>query len=117
MTLSEEVLISRFVGIDLHKNYLVVGAVDAQQKVVLPPRRLPLSEFADWHAQHLLSSDAVVLEATANAWTLYDQLVSHVGAVTVAHPLLVKLITAARVKTDAQDTLKLARLLAADRGA
>jgi transposase len=34
--------------------------------------------------------------------------------VTVAHPLAVKLISAARVKTDARDTIKLARLLAAN---
>jgi Transposase len=36
-----------------------------------------------------------------------------VASVTVAHPLLVKLITSARVKTDARETLHLARLLAA----
>lgn len=34
-------------------------------------------------------------------------------AVKIAHPLLVKLISAARVKTDTRDTLHLARLLAA----
>lgn len=103
---------TRFVGIDLHKDYLMVGAVDAQQKVVLPPRRFTWHEFAVWQ-RHLAATDAVVLEATSNAWTLYDQLVPQVCSVTVAHPLLVKLITAARVKTDAQDTIKLARLLAA----
>jgi transposase len=103
---------TRFVGLDLHKDYVVLGAVDAKQKIVMPPRRFALPEFAIWQAQHLSASDAVVLEATSNAWTLYDQLVSHVASVTVAHPLLVKLITAARVKTDAQDTIKLARLLA-----
>ncbi len=103
---------TRFVGLDLHKDYVVIGAVDAKQKIVMPPRRFPLHEFAVWQAHHLLASDAVVLEATTNAWALYDQLVSHVASVTVAHPLLVKLITAARVKTDAQDTIRLARLLA-----
>jgi transposase len=36
-----------------------------------------------------------------------------VHAVKIAHPLLVKLISAARVKTDTRDTLQLARLLAA----
>jgi transposase len=104
---------TRFVGIDLHKDYLLVGAVDAQQHIVLPPRRFALHEFTMWQAKHLHATDAVVLEATSNAWTLYDQLTPTVFSVTVAHPLLVKLITAARVKTDAQDTIKLARLLAA----
>jgi hypothetical protein len=44
---------------------------------------------------------------------LVDQLQPQAGAVTVAHPLLVKLISAARVKTDTRDTINLARLLAA----
>jgi len=55
-----------------------------------------------------------VLEATANAWLLYDQLQPLVAPVVVAHPQAVKLIAAARVKTDSRDTLKLASLLAAN---
>ena len=55
-----------------------------------------------------------MLEATANAWLLYDQLTRLSGSVTVAHPLAVKLISAARVKTDARDTIKLARGLSAN---
>ena len=58
-------------------------------------------------------SDAVVLEATANAWHLYDLLVLLVAAVTVAHAGAIKLISRAQVKTDRRDTLHLARLLAA----
>ena len=54
-----------------------------------------------------------MLEATTNAWTLYDQLAPLVQEVKIAHPLLIKLISAARVKTDTRDTLHLARLLAA----
>jgi transposase len=56
----------------------------------------------------------VVLEATANAWLLYDQLQPLVAEVIVAHPQAVKLIAAARVKTDSRDTIKLASLLAAN---
>ena len=55
-----------------------------------------------------------MLEATSNAWLLYDELEPLVGSVTVAHPLAVKLIAAARVKTDSRDTIKLAHLLAAN---
>jgi hypothetical protein len=32
----------RFVGIDLHKDYVMIGAVDAQQNIVLTPRRCRL---------------------------------------------------------------------------
>jgi transposase len=103
----------RFVALDVHKHYVVVGAVNVGQQVVLSPRRVDLDEFLSWSQQHLYSTDAVVLEATTNAWHLCDQLRPLVSFVTVAHPLLVKVITAARVKADARDTLHLARLLAA----
>ncbi len=104
---------SCFVALDLHKHYLVVGAVDAKQQVVMPPQRITLVEFATWAPMHLSHHDAVVLEATTTAWRIYDLLHPLVATVTVANPLLVKLIAAARVKTDKRDTITLARLLAA----
>src|ERR1051326_347267 len=103
----------RFVALDLHRHHLVVGAVDIQQQVVLSPRRFGFSAFPEWAPTHLTQTDAVVLEATANAWQVYDQLAPLVASVTVAHPLLVKAISAAKVKTDARDSTTLARLLAA----
>lgn len=106
--------ISRYVALDVHRSYLVVGAVDSHQQIVLTPRRFGFESFRLWAAEHLGPSDAVVLEATSNAWFLYDQLEARVASVTVANPVAVKLISSARVKTDARDTLKLARLLAAD---
>ena len=105
---------TRFVALDVHRHYLVVGAVDAQQSVVLTPRRFGFVAFASWAQDHLSKTDAVVLEASSNAWLLHDQLAPLVASVTVAHPLGVKLIAAARVKTDGRDTIKLARLLAAN---
>lgn len=105
--------IERFVALDVHKHYVMVAAIDAAQQVVLAPRKLSLERFAQWAPEHLQPTDQVVLEATANAWTLYDQLAPLVQEVKIAHPLLVKLISAARVKTDTRDTLQLARLLAA----
>jgi hypothetical protein len=98
-----------YVALDVHKQYVVVGAVNAHQQVALAPRRVDLDDFFFWSQQHLRSTDAVVLEATTNAWHLCDQLGPQVASVTVAHPILVKLITSARVKTDARDTLHLAR--------
>jgi len=106
-------LATRFVALDVHRQYLVVGAVDIQQHVVLTPRRFGFAAFAEWASIHLTHADAVVLEATANAWLLYDQLPPLVSEVVVAHPQAVKLIAAARVKTDSRDTIKLASLLAA----
>jgi transposase len=103
----------RFVGLDVHRQSITVAAVDKEQQVVLRPRRFALAEFLDWAKRHLTPTDAVVLEATTNAWQFYDHLQPLVASVTVAHPVFVKLIAAARVKTDPRDTLHLARLLAA----
>ncbi|MDA8187510.1 MAG: IS110 family transposase [Dehalococcoidales bacterium] len=103
----------RFVGLDVHKHYVMVAAVNSGQDLVVAPRRFGLAEFEHWASKNLKATDAVVLEATTNAWHLHDQLVPLVASVTVAHPLLVKLITSARVKTDPRDTINLARLLAA----
>ncbi len=58
---------SRFAAIDLHKHYVVVAAVDAQQQVVVPPQRITLVELATWAPLRLGHDDAVVLEATTNA--------------------------------------------------
>ena len=62
----------RFVALDVHKRYIVVGAVNGSQQIVLSPRRVDLDDFPLWSQQHLLSTDAVVLEATTNAWHLCD---------------------------------------------
>ena len=105
---------TRFVALDVHRQYLVVGAVDIQQQVVLSPRRFGFAAFTEWASIHLTHADAVVLEATSNAWQLYDQLQPLVAEVVVAHPQAVKLIAAARVKTDKRDTIKLASGLSAN---
>jgi len=102
----------RFMGLDVHKQYVMVGAVNAAQEVVLPPRKVSLIEFEGWASKHLRPTDEVVLEATTNAWYIYDLLEPLVAQVVVCHPPQVKLIAAAFVKTDKKDTMILARLLA-----
>lgn len=102
----------RYVGLDVHKQYVMVGAVNRTQEIVLPPRKVSLIEFEGWAKKHLSSTDEVVLEATTNAWYIYDLLEPLVGEVVVCHPPQVKLIAAAVVKTDKRDTMTLARLLA-----
>jgi transposase len=102
----------RYVGLDVHKQYVMVGAVNAAQEVVLPPRKVSLAELEGWAKKHLHATDEVVLEATTNAWYLYDLLEPVVARVVVCHPPQVKLIAAAWVKTDKKDTMTLAKLLA-----
>ena len=103
----------RFVALDVHKSYVMVGAVDHEQEIVLQPRRVAFNSFENWTLKHLRPTDQVVLEATTNAWLVHDMLEPRVAGVVVAHPYHVKLISAATVKTDKRDTLALAKLLAA----
>ena len=63
-----------------------VGAVNAAQEVVLPARKVNLSEFEIWAKKHLRSTDEVVLEASPNAWYFYDLLEPLVGRVGVGQP-------------------------------
>jgi transposase len=81
---------------------------------VLNPRRITLDKFPVWAKANLLPTDDVVIEATTNAWHIYDLVLPLVNRVLVAHPPQVKWIAEARVKTDRHDVLRLAHLLAAD---
>jgi len=101
----------RYVGLDVHKHYVMVGAVDQAQQMLLPPRKVALLELEGWAQKHLRPTDQVVLEATTNAWYVHDLLEPIVGRVVVTHPPHIKLIAAAMVKTDKKDTMTLARLL------
>ncbi len=101
----------RFVGVDVHKHYVMVGAVDENKQTVIHPRKVSLVEFEGWAKKYLGSTDEAVLEATSNAWYVHDLLKPIVGRVVVGHPPHIKLITAAMVKTDKLDTMKLAKLL------
>jgi transposase len=103
----------RFMGLDMHKHYVMVGAVNKEQEVLLRPRKFTWPEFDRWQKQHIGPGDEIVIEASGNAWHVYDQLTGQGAIVHVANPLLVKWIGAAPVKTDPHDTLKLAKLLAA----
>jgi transposase len=108
-----EVSPTRFVGLDVHKHYLVAAGVDRDQNEVLSPRRVSLARLERWVAQHLSHQDALVLEMSTNSFQLYDDLVEHVHSVTLVHPPHVALITQAQVKVDRQAALKLAKLHAA----
>ena len=106
--------IERYVAIDAHKHYLMVGGMNARQETVLPVRRVEMENYPKWAKANLRLGDAVVIEATTNTWSLYDVTLPNVSKVVVAHPLEVKQIANARVKTDKHDVNVLARLLVAE---
>ncbi len=112
MNLSTPSILERYLAVDLHKDYIVVGGVNARLEVILPPRRIELVAWPRWAQANLRLTDALVVESTSNAWDFYDPAAPLVGRAVVANPRLVKLIASGRVKTDNVDTLSLAKLLA-----
>jgi hypothetical protein len=83
----------------------MVGGLNAWQETVLPPRRVDMENYPKGAKANLRPGDAVVIEATTNAWTLYEVTLPHVSKVVVAHPLDVKQIANARVKTSGKGDL------------
>jgi transposase len=103
----------RYLAVDLHKDYVVIGGLDVGLNVVLAPKRLTLAAWPEWAAAHLRRTDQLVVESTSNAFDFYDQVAPLIGRAVVANPAKIALIASSRVKTDKADTLWLARLLAA----
>jgi transposase len=106
--------ILRYVALDIHKEYIMVGGMNREQEWVIQPRRVEMERFRTWAATNLREGDAVVLEATTNVWDIYDMVSPLVSRTVVAHAAAVRQIAEARVKTDKQDIERLLRLLIAD---
>jgi len=104
---------TRFIGLDIHKHYMVAIGVDKDQNQVFGPHKVRWLELERWMHKHLTASDSVVLEMTTNTWEVHDLLVEHVHSVTVVHPPHVKLIVRAQTMTDIKAALALAQLHAA----
>jgi len=104
----------RYIGLDIHKKYSVIGGVDREGRAVLHAVRVEHTSLEGWLQKNLQSTDHVVIECTTNAWHVYDLLEPLVERVIVANPAKVKQIAKARVKTDVRDTFILARLQAAN---
>jgi len=83
----------RYIGLDVHKHYLLALGVDEDWKVVLPARGMELSHLESWMKQTLTRQDNGVLEMTTNTWQLYDELCVSAGSGLVVHPPHVALIT------------------------
>ena len=106
-----ETIPKRFLGLDLHKEYLLAVGVDAELKTVLGPQRVEFSRLESWMSKTLRPDDAVAIEMTTNTWEIYDELQPRVGSVTVVHPPHVALIVRSQVMTDKIAALTLAKLL------
>ena len=101
----ETIPIKRYVAIDSHKEYVMVGGMNDQQKWILRPRRVQMSRFRDWARKNLQPGDAVVLETTSNVWDIYDIVASLVSKI-VREILIAEFetLTQSNYSSDAFDT-------------
>jgi transposase len=106
--------IQRYIALDIHKEYVMVGAMNSAQEWVIRPRRIEIAQFRAWAGNNLRVGDAVVIETTTNVWDIYDVVVPLVTRTVVANAGAVRQIAEARVKTDGEDIKRLLRLLIAD---
>lgn len=104
----------RYIAIDLHKEYVMVGGMNRLREWTLRPRRVQMSRFRDWSQKNLKPGDEVVIETTGNVWDIYDIVAPLVTKTVVAHAGKVRQIAEARVKTDKEDVKRLITLLLAN---
>jgi transposase len=106
-----------YVGIDIHKRYSVLVAVDERGRELSRGRISgnSASGFARFFGA-LAGSSKVVLEACWNWGRIHDLLkeINSIEEVVLAHPLKTRLIADAQIKTDALDAHALATLLRGD---
>src|SRR6266545_1484873 len=101
----------RYMALDIHREYILVGAQNEEQDWVLTPRRVSIEKFPEWAKKNIRSGDIVVLETTTNVWATYDIVAPLASRVLVANAADVEEIAKARVKTDKEDIKRLLKLL------
>lgn len=101
----------RYLALDIHREYLLVGAQNEEKEWVLTPRRVSTEKFPEWAKKNIRAGDIVVLETTTNVWTTYDIVAPLASRVLVANAAEVGEIAEARVKTDKEDIKRLLKLL------
>jgi hypothetical protein len=98
-------------ALDIHREYILVGAQNEEQEWVLTPRRVSIEKFGEWAQKDICTGDIVVLETTTNVWATYDIVALLASRVLVANAAEVDEIAKARVKTDKEDIKRLLKLL------
>jgi len=101
----------RYMALDIHREYILLGAWNEEKDWVLTPRRVSTEKFPEWAKKNIRAGDIVVLETTTNVWATYDIVASLASRVLVANAAEVGEIANARVKTDKEDIKRLLKLL------
>jgi transposase len=103
-----------YVGIDVHKRFCVAALVSGEGELVGEMRFPNSAEGLNVLVEKLEVGSRLVVEASTSSLPVYDYLTGKGFEVVVAHPLKVKAIASAKIKTDKIDSRILAHLLRAD---
>jgi len=100
-----------YCGIDLHKKYSYLTLVDDKGNILKQGKIETSKEAAEKFFASLEEKPACVIEPVSQ-WYWYSQVLEDIGcSVKLAHPMKVKAIASARIKTDKIDSSVLAHLL------
>jgi len=103
-----------YVGLDVHDEYCQAAILDEKGKL-LEEKRIPTNEAGLKHlARSIDKGSSLTMEASSSFYVPYEFFSGRGYEVKVAHPLKVKAIADARIKTDKIDAKTLAHLLRAD---
>lgn len=105
-----------YIGIDYHKKYSHVTAINEEGKVISSKRLDNKIEVFEDFFRDLDSPSQAVIEASRTWGVMFDLLegIAGVESVTLAHPQKVRAIAEAKIKTDKIDAETLAQLLRAN---
>jgi transposase len=103
-----------YVGLDVHKETISMAVVDSQGKVMKEAKFLNSLQSLDRFLSGMPSGTEFALEACGFYEPIYDWIDDRGYSVTLAHPLKVKAIASAKIKTDTIDARTLAQLKRVD---
>ena len=103
-----------YVGLDAHKKFCYATSMDKSGNIIGRDRFPTTDVCLDKFMETIGSSAKVVVEASTSGLRVYDYLDANDADVVMAHPLKLKAIASAKVKTDKIDSEVLANLLRAD---
>ena len=103
----------KYIGLDCHKKFDHATMIDTETGEVKAKRLAHVKEdFAEFIGER--SDTRLVMESCWNWCKTYELVKDLVEEVTLAHPLKVRAIASAKIKTDAIDSRTLVKLLMAD---
>ena len=103
-----------FVGLDVHKEHINMAVVDSQGKIVKEAKFLNNMQALDHFLGGMEQGTEFALEACGFYEPIYDWIDDRNYNVTLCHPLKVKAIASAKIKTDVIDARTIAQLKRVD---